>query len=203
MTITCSAGNTLIATGGITSNSVTITLSDNNGNTWVNDISKAATGAGRSQVSSAKNINAGSTIITVTFSGSGTGNVIVTEWSGLDATTPNETSSSIDDTNIVTSHVTSADATVIDTSNTGVILSVGFAPAGAQGTLTAGSGYTKITSANGRLMIQYKITSGGVTDDTGPYTSSTARAIAGVISAYKDSSGAGNRRRRVICTGAV
>ena len=104
---------------------------------------------------------------------------------GASGTLSLDTDSHIVEGSNVTSHVSSADSTVIDTT-TNVLVMAACGGSGTLGTKTAGSGYTALTNGDPSLFWQYQSSATALTDERGAWTSGTARACIAVISSTKE-----------------
>ncbi len=92
----------------------------------------------------------------------------------------------------MTSHVTSANSTVIDTVANALVVVASVLNGAA--TLTVADGnYNNLNSAATTLILwQYRVASGALTDERGPWTSTgTARRATGVIVSYKPAAAGG------------
>lgn len=202
VTLTVSSGNLLIAYIACQSGTATFTVSDNKGNTWNEAITKAdGTVARSASLWYANNVSAGSTQVTVGASGSATYSAIIQEVSGQDtaggAIAPLDASSSHSDTSATTNHVSSASSTVIDTTDAALVACSGIVTGSVGVTVSPGTGYTQIVSANVRILWQYKVFTGATNDEQGAWMDDSSRTAVAVIGAFKQAAGGGGGGSRV------
>lgn len=188
------AGNLLVCVVASNSNTPTVSVSDDKGNTWAEAVALGSAGVGRrASIWYAKNTAAGDTVVTVTMSVSATAvNAFVYEVSGCDTTSPLDASSSLAETTTTTSHNCSADATVIDTTAECFVCCASKGQ-GSFGTLTEGSGYTRTASASASSMFQRQIFGASTANERGAFTSGTSQPAVGAIAAFKVAAAAGGR----------
>lgn len=169
----------------------TYTVTDSSGNTWTNDATlRGATNLRTAQISSAKNIaGSGTQTVTVTASSSTTFSFIVLEFSGADTVSQPEDASTNEEA-VSTTTPNMAAAGKLDSAGACVICGCAGANA-APGTLTAGSGFTKIASANANVMYQYGIFASLQTDNRAPFTCGTARTWSCACGLYDEVVGGG------------
>lgn len=161
------AGNTLIFAarcGG----DCTVTVSDSKGNTWTEDVHLVQTSdLGLLTVWSAPNCAAGANTVTFTFSVVVTSRYLIAEYNGMQTSAILDKKATTDGAGVTSATPTSA-ATATTTNANDLIL--GFVvTGGAQGTISAGSGFTlrEATLETSRVALEDKIVT-----STGAYTSS-------------------------------
>ena len=184
------AGNSIIVgcrTGGTTG---TVTVADNLGNTYVQDAEQDQTDdLHRAWIFSAHNVTGGACTVTVTVSVSSTLRMCIAEYSGL------ATSSTLDKT-ATAQHAAS---TTPSSGATGTLLIpdelvVGASTVAADSTYTAGSGYTRRTSApsnagTARMAMEDKIVA-ATTGVTADWTLGASTPWAALVATYKAASAA-------------
>lgn len=179
-------------------NTVTFTVSDDLGNDWQRAVGQSGSGAGRSEIWYCLNAIAGDPTITVTASSSTVFVARAQEWDADGGTFTLATTSSINETVATTSHVCSANSSVIDTSGAAVVVcAAGRDGTSVLGTRAPGSGYTDFNGPTGttdydRAHWQYQDFSGAVTNERGAYTADVSRTTVGCIAAFEYSGGGGS-----------
>ncbi len=189
-TYTPAAGSTLIgfiATGAVTG---TLTVGDSGVNTWqrLQNVLLSATGMCELWVA----YNVANTAATFKFDSTTSTaiNGIVMEFSGTVATAAGRCDR---ESKVESSLTTSHTANTYDGLNTptDAVVVVGAKANGTLGTLTPGSGFTKVTTT-GNTFVQWQIYSGAQTGLTGPWTSGTARTTATAMIGIRATIAAGN-----------
>lgn len=181
------AGNLLtVVVDDVDGNAVSFTVSDDKGNAWLSAVSND-NGGYSSAILYCLSAIAGTTVITVTSSGTTDFVAQAQEWSGgvwsLDTT-------SFIDEGSTTSHVCSASSSVIDTTGADLVLCNSTTNNGTSfGTRTAGSGYTDFSGPGGasdysRAMWQWQVFSTAQTNERGAFTSANSKATAACIAAF-------------------
>jgi hypothetical protein len=180
------AGNLLALVADNESDGVSFaTPTDNNGNTWAITVQTGSTALGVSCIAHAQNANGGNTTVTLTpSSGSKTYRFKVLEISGSVTSGNPDVTSSIQEAANTTSHVSSADASHINSSGPCFVICVG-STSNAPGTKTPGSGYTTIANTLAFGHWQYQIFSSAPTNEQGAWSSTNSVKNAGVIAAFK------------------
>lgn len=178
-----SAGNLLYAiTNGDTANR-NWTMSDDNADTWTQEQEIDDIGADETQISYAKDVTGGNTLITATIStANGSLSMVVAEISGADTVTPVGASGQFLRASNGTTHFC-AITTEIDTPSDVYIAAAGHLNANGD-TLTKGASYTELFQFGSLDMFHYRTSAGALTDERGDWTSSTARNCQGVIVAF-------------------
>lgn len=187
------SGNLLWAmTTGDTANRLW-TISDDQSNTWnqihtINDLSMREL-----QASYAGNVAAGNTQITATINvSSGDVVLVVGEVSGIDTTTPLDTSDEFSRTSNDSTHHCAA-TTEIDTAADVYVLAGGMHNAD-PGTLTKGASYTEILNVGSTAwsyLFQYRISASALTNERGSWTSTDDRHCQGIIASFVAAAGGG------------
>lgn len=182
------AGNLLVCRVCVLDDTVagTVTVSDDKSNTWL----QAASEFGpihdqQSIIFYCLSAAAGTTTITVTFASSVDYNFTADECHGTGTWTLDASSSIAE--SATTSHVCSASSTVIDTTAEAIVFCNSVrdtATTGTFGTLTEGSGYTRISGVTTQVMWQHQVFSTAVANERGAFTSTNSAAAAATIAAF-------------------
>jgi hypothetical protein len=171
---------------------VTITCADSLGNTYSSAVIMPATGANDSKTQwfYAKNITGGACTVTASHATAQRQSIEIFEISGLDTTSPLET------TNTATGTSTAPTGGSVTTAGGGFLLA-GVQTDNNYSTITAGSGWTQITEVDhwSEAGSEYRITSAGGTY-SGDFSNSNNDAYRGGIVAYKDAAGGGGSTTR-------
>lgn len=184
------AGNLLVVMiDCVDETTVTFTVDDDRGNSWQMAIQQEGpTTNNSSYIGYVAGAIGGSTTITVHATPAVDFYAVVEEWNDSlgNAWELNAFSSIVE--GLLTLHNCSANATVIDTNAAAVVFanSVSDSPSDTGfGTLTPGSGYTRIASSSPKVMWQFRALSLPANNERGSFTSAVIRRAAGCIAAFR------------------
>lgn len=192
------ANHLAVLLGQTTTSDRTFSTSDDKGNTWVQAVRIRSTNGNIAEIEHAQNTATGDTLVTVTVGGglSSTFRFFVHETSGVSTSASLDQTSSLDETVATNNHLSSADATVIDTAADVIVYTASVMNAAHTAT-SPGTGYTEIDSASEQAYFQYRVSASALTDERGAWSGTgTARTAGNTIASFKgDAAGAATPKR--------
>ncbi len=177
------AGNLIVVGVQGANNSADPTITDTRGNTYVKVGSvHGGSGTAYSYLYYAKNIAAGANTVTVTLPNGNDLGFHISEWSGVDTTSPFNASSS----DVATSSVTVWSTTNLTTTAADTVLIAFTGTENSAETFTAGTNFTKLTEQTSHSsMVQYRIVSSAGTYRATATVSNADNAWVMIMGAFK------------------